>query len=84
MFYEISGKGVNEYPFDIFKIERDTGALSVNKQVDREEIAVYKVSVEKATSNYCMRKSLFSRLNHRGLAKIVLKKDNRAKNKSTL
>ncbi|XP_013886023.1 desmocollin 2-like protein [Austrofundulus limnaeus] len=43
--YWISGKGVDEYPYDIFQLNKDTGALYVNNPLDRENIAVYTLQV---------------------------------------
>lgn len=37
VYYTFSGPGFNEYPVEVFTLERDSGMLKVNKPVDREE-----------------------------------------------
>ncbi|XP_075907327.1 desmoglein-2.1-like [Nelusetta ayraudi] len=42
--YSLTGNGSDQYPFNVFQVDPDTGLIRVNKILDREEIAFYRLS----------------------------------------
>lgn len=42
--YSLEGVGADKYPFHVFSVGHKTGLIRVHQILDREEIAVYKVS----------------------------------------
>lgn len=43
--FRLTGKGVDQEPKGIFRINENTGSVSVTRTLDREVIAVYQVSI---------------------------------------
>lgn len=44
--FRLTGKGVDQEPKGVFRINENTGSVSVTRSLDREEIATYQLSVE--------------------------------------
>lgn len=42
--YSLEGVGASEYPFNVFVVNPKNGFIRLTKILDREEIALYKVS----------------------------------------
>ena len=47
VYYTIAGPGVDQYPMELFKMDRETGMLTVYRSVDREEFPKFTVSMKK-------------------------------------
>ena len=44
VYYIISGPGYDQYPANVFSLDRNTGAFTVHKPVDREMFPSFTVS----------------------------------------
>lgn len=44
IYYSLEGKGANQAPFRVFVVNPESGAISVTKVLDREEMDTYNVS----------------------------------------
>uniref|UniRef100_A0AAQ6ALA3 Cadherin domain-containing protein n=1 Tax=Amphiprion ocellaris TaxID=80972 RepID=A0AAQ6ALA3_AMPOC len=51
VYYTCSGPGVNEYPANVFSLNRRSGMLTVHQPVDREQFPVFKILVSVFDSN---------------------------------
>lgn len=52
--YSLKGIGANEYPFNVFVVNEDTGEIRVTKILDREVIDTYNVRLIHMTILSCI------------------------------